>query len=113
MIPAETPERRYAILAEGYLRDTNAKTAYGLLRYGKDEVACIVDSTLAGRSVLGVMPDLRRDAPIVDKRSWASSRAPHPPALSASTRRLSPSSLPRQTSARRRSERQYEELGRQ
>ncbi len=76
MIPAETPERRYAILAEGRLRDTNAKTAHGLLRYGKDEVACVVDSTLAGRSVLEVMPDLRRDTPIVGSLEEALSYSP-------------------------------------
>ncbi|MDQ4105974.1 MAG: DUF1611 domain-containing protein, partial [Actinomycetota bacterium] len=36
-----------------------------LLRYGKDEILAVIDSTLAGKSVLDVMPDLRRDAPIV------------------------------------------------
>lgn len=61
------PRRRYAVLAEGRFLDPNAKTAHGLIRYGKDEVVAVVDSTLAGeaRSVLEVMPDLRRDAPIV------------------------------------------------
>ncbi|CAN5293259.1 DUF1611 domain-containing protein [soil metagenome] len=63
MIPAHVPERRYAIFAEG--RFEGAKTAHGLLRYGKDEVVCVMDSALAGRSVLEVAPDLRRDAPIV------------------------------------------------
>lgn len=65
MIPAAVPERRYAIFAEGRFRDNNAKTAHGLLRYGKDEVVAVIDSTLAGKRVLDVMPDLRRDAPIV------------------------------------------------
>lgn len=59
------PERRYAIFAEGRLQDDNAKTAHGLLRYGKDEVVAVVDSTLAGKNVLEVMPDFRREAPIV------------------------------------------------
>ena len=58
-------ERRYAIFAEGRFLDDNAKTAHGLLRYGKDEVVAIVDSTLAGQDVLDVMPELRRDAPVV------------------------------------------------
>jgi D-glutamate N-acetyltransferase len=59
--------RRYAILAEGRLRE--AKTAHGVLRYGSDEVVAVLDSTLAGRTVGEVMPNLildpERDAPIV------------------------------------------------
>lgn len=59
--------RRYAILAEGRLRE--AKTAHGVLRYGGDEVVAVLDSTLAGRTVGDVMPKLPpdpgRDAPIV------------------------------------------------
>jgi uncharacterized NAD-dependent epimerase/dehydratase family protein len=35
------------------------------LRYGKDEVVCVIDSPLAGRRVMEVKPDLRRDTPIV------------------------------------------------
>jgi uncharacterized NAD-dependent epimerase/dehydratase family protein len=76
MIPSNAPERRYAILAEGRFRDTNAKIAHGLLRYGKDEVVVVVDSTLAGQSVLEVMPDLRRDAPIVGALEEALSYSP-------------------------------------
>ena len=59
--------RRYAILAEGRLRE--AKTAHGVLRYGSDEVVAVLDSTLAGRTVGEVMPNLLpdpgRDAPVV------------------------------------------------
>ncbi len=59
--------RRYAILAEGRLRE--AKTAHGVLRYGRDEVVAVLDSTLAGQTVGGVMPNLLpdpgRDAPVV------------------------------------------------
>ena len=58
-------ERRYAILAEGWFANRHAKTAHGLIRYGKDEVVAVIDSTLAGRSVRDVMPELGRDAPIV------------------------------------------------
>ena len=65
MIPAESPERRYAILAEGWFANRHAKTAHGLVAYGKDEVVAVIDSTLAGHGVLDVMPNLRRDAPIV------------------------------------------------
>ena len=74
MIPAHVPERRYAIFAEG--RFESAKTAHGLLRYGKDEVVCVMDSTLAGRSVLEVASDLRRDAPIVGTMEEALAHSP-------------------------------------
>jgi uncharacterized NAD-dependent epimerase/dehydratase family protein len=59
--------RRYVILAEGRFEDRNAKTAHGLIAYGRKdaEVAAVIDSALAGRRVLDVMPSLRRDAPIV------------------------------------------------
>src|ERR687892_2132453 len=65
MIRGAAPERRYAILAEGRFGERSAKTAHGLIRYGKDEVVCVMDSTLAGRRVADVLPDLVRDAPIV------------------------------------------------
>ena len=63
----EAPARRYAVLVEGRFKDRNAKTAHGLIRYGREdaEVVVVIDSALAGRRVLDVMPDLRRDAPIV------------------------------------------------
>src|SRR5215210_8836459 len=63
----EAPSRRYVVLAEGCFKDRNAKTAHGLIRYGREdaEVVAVIDSTLAGRRVLDVMPELRRDAPIV------------------------------------------------
>ncbi|MGH3088125.1 MAG: DUF1611 domain-containing protein [Rubrobacteraceae bacterium] len=72
----ETPERRYAILAEGKFTDGNAKTAHGLIRYGKDEVACVIDSSLAGKSVLDTMPHLERDAPIVSSLDEALEYSP-------------------------------------
>jgi len=63
----EGTSRRYAVLAEGRFANRHAKTAHGLIAYGRKnaEVVAIIDSTLAGRGVLDVMPDLRRDAPIV------------------------------------------------
>jgi uncharacterized NAD-dependent epimerase/dehydratase family protein len=64
-MPERMPERRYAILAEGWFANRHAKTAHGLIRYGRDEVVAVIDSTLAGRSVRDVMPELGRDAPIV------------------------------------------------
>lgn len=80
MRPGEAPGlgdgsgRRYAILAEGSFR--KAKTGHGLLRYGSDEVVCVVDSTLAGKTALEVVPDLRRDAPIVGSMEEALSLSP-------------------------------------
>jgi len=65
VIRTEAPERRYAVLAEGWFADSHAKTAHGLIRYGKDEVVAVMDSTLAGERVADVLPDLGRDAPIV------------------------------------------------
>src|SRR4028119_1948307 len=59
--------RRYAILAEGRFAAPHAKTAHGLIAYGRDEIIAVIDSTLADRAqgVLDVLPNLRRDAPIV------------------------------------------------
>ena len=61
--------RRYAILADGWFSNGHAKTAHGLIRYGGDEVACVIDSTLAGGRVSDVMPNLsepaRGEVPIV------------------------------------------------
>ena len=65
MIDTGAPERRYAVLAEGWFANRSAKTAHGLVRYGKDEVVAVMDSTLAGGRVADVLPDLGHDAPIV------------------------------------------------
>lgn len=76
MIGAQPRERRYAILAEGRFTDGNAKTAHGLIRYGKDEVACVIDSSLAGKTVLQTMPHLKRDAPVVASLEEALEHSP-------------------------------------
>jgi uncharacterized NAD-dependent epimerase/dehydratase family protein len=76
VIPEGAPERRYAILAEGRFSDRHAKTAHGLIRYGKDPVVAVIDSTLAGRSVRDVMPELGRDAPIVGSVEEVLERSP-------------------------------------
>ncbi|MDP9478877.1 MAG: DUF1611 domain-containing protein, partial [Actinomycetota bacterium] len=61
--------RRYAVLAEGWFANRHAKTAHGLIRYGRDEVVCVIDSTLAGLRVSDVMSNLaepaRGETPIV------------------------------------------------
>ncbi|QIN81622.1 DUF1611 domain-containing protein [Rubrobacter tropicus] len=73
-----TLRRRYVILAEGRLHE--AKTAHGVLRYGKDEVVAVLDSTLAGKTAGGVMPGLLtdpgRDAPVVATLSEALAHSP-------------------------------------
>jgi uncharacterized NAD-dependent epimerase/dehydratase family protein len=75
-MPEGVPERRYAILAEGWFANRHAKTAHGLIRYGRDEVVAVIDSTLAGKSVREVMPELGRDAPIVGSLEEALERPP-------------------------------------
>src|ERR1700687_1716971 len=57
--------RRYAILTQGHLLDRRAKTAHGVLQYGRDEIAAVIDSQFAGRDVSDVLPRLGRSAPIV------------------------------------------------
>src|SRR3712207_9137517 len=65
-----------AILAEGWFANRHAKTAHGLIRYGRDEVVAVIDSTLAGRSVRDVMPELGRDTPIVGSLEEALEHSP-------------------------------------
>jgi uncharacterized NAD-dependent epimerase/dehydratase family protein len=56
--------RRYAILALDRFVD-DAKTAHGVIAYGSDEVAAVIDPACAGKTVREVLPHLRSDAPIV------------------------------------------------
>jgi uncharacterized NAD-dependent epimerase/dehydratase family protein len=76
VIPEAVSERRYAILVEGWFANRHAKTAHGLIRYGRDEVVAVIDSTLAGRRVREVMPELERDTPIVRSLEEALDLAP-------------------------------------
>ena len=55
--------RRLVILAEGEFAPHSAKTAYGVIRYGRDEVVAVIDSTRAGQSVDAYIPGF--DIPIV------------------------------------------------
>jgi uncharacterized NAD-dependent epimerase/dehydratase family protein len=43
--------RRLVILTEGEFGPHSAKTAFGVIRYGRDEVVAVLDSTHAGRNV--------------------------------------------------------------
>lgn len=56
---------RLAILAEGLFADSHAKTAHGVLRYGAREVVAVIDSALAGRTAVEVVPFCERPTPIV------------------------------------------------
>jgi uncharacterized NAD-dependent epimerase/dehydratase family protein len=80
VIPEAVLDRRYAIFAEGWFTSRHAKTAHGLMRYGKDGVVAVIDSTLAGKRVRDVMPELvpepERDAPIVATIEEALERSP-------------------------------------
>ncbi|MGZ6341333.1 MAG: DUF1611 domain-containing protein [Candidatus Limnocylindrales bacterium] len=48
-------ERRIVILAEGEFGEEGSKTARGVLRYGRDPVVAILDSTRAGLTVADIM----------------------------------------------------------
>jgi uncharacterized NAD-dependent epimerase/dehydratase family protein len=55
--------RRLVILTEGHFGPHSGKTAFGVIRYGRDEVVAVLDSTLAGRNVSEWIPG--HDIPIV------------------------------------------------
>ena len=55
--------RRLVILAEGEFAPHTGKTAFGVIRYGRDEVVAVLDSTRAGQNVGAFLPG--HDIPIV------------------------------------------------
>lgn len=57
--------RSWLVLADGYLKERNAKTAHGVIRYSRDQIAAVIDRDHAGKRLAEVMPELERDAPIV------------------------------------------------
>ncbi len=68
--------RRLAILAEGQFGAHSTKTAYGVIRYGRDDVVAVLDSTRAGQNVAELLPG--HDIPIVATLDEALAR-PNPP----------------------------------
>ncbi len=61
-----TPKRRLVILTEGQFAVHNAKTALGVMRYGRDRVVALLDSTIAGRNAQEIVGDHPRyDVPAV------------------------------------------------
>ncbi len=57
--------RSWLVLADGWLDTRNAKTAHGVIRYGRDPIAAILDRDHAGKKMSEVIPALGCDAPIV------------------------------------------------
>jgi D-glutamate N-acetyltransferase len=55
--------RRLVILTEGHFGPHHGKTALGVIRYGRDDVVAVLDSTLAGHNVEEWIPG--HDIPIV------------------------------------------------
>jgi len=55
--------RRLVILTEGNFGPHHGKTAMGVIRYGTDPIAAILDSSIAGRNVREWLPD--KDIPAV------------------------------------------------
>jgi uncharacterized NAD-dependent epimerase/dehydratase family protein len=60
-----TERRAWVVLTDGYLTSRHAKTAHGVIRYGRDRVAAVLDRDHAGARLKDVMPELGRDAPVV------------------------------------------------
>ncbi len=61
MLPSEP--RRLVILTEGQFGIHHAKTAMGVIRYGRDHIVAILDSTMAGRNLSEFLP--AHDVPFV------------------------------------------------
>ena len=71
--------RRLVILAEGEFGPHSAKTAYGVIRYGRDDVVAVLDSTRAGQNVTSYLPG--HDIPIVATLAEALAMPVRPDAL--------------------------------
>jgi len=56
--------QRLVILAEGEFGEIGSKTAMGVIRYGRDAIVAVIDSTRAGRNVREWLGD-RYDIPVV------------------------------------------------
>jgi uncharacterized NAD-dependent epimerase/dehydratase family protein len=78
-LESSTRRRRLVILAEGNFSFHHGKTAVGVIRYGPDDVAAVIDSTQPGGNVSSILPD--RDIPIVATLDEALARSPRPDTL--------------------------------
>lgn len=77
--------RSWLVLADGYLKTRNAKTAHGVIRYSRDRIVAVLDQEHAGKSLASVAPELRRDAPIVGTLSEALEHQPSSMLLGVAT----------------------------
>jgi uncharacterized NAD-dependent epimerase/dehydratase family protein len=59
------PQERLAILTAGLLADGAAKTAHGVIRYGRREIVAVVDHAHAGRAADEVVPYVDKPVPVV------------------------------------------------
>ena len=67
-------ERRIVVMADGGFELNEAKTAVGVMRYGRDTTLAVVDSTKAGQMAADVV-GVGRDVPIVSSIKEALERA--------------------------------------
>jgi len=74
-----TAERRLVILTEGQFAAHNAKTAFGVIRFGTEPVVAVLDSTIAGRNVSEWLPG--HHIPAVATLDEAIALRPSPTAL--------------------------------
>ena len=74
-----TELHRLVILAEGEFGPHSGKTAYGVIRYGRDDVVAVLDSTKAGQDVDAYLPG--HHAPILATLAQALALPARPDAL--------------------------------
>lgn len=67
---------RLAIYAEGEFGKGRSKTAEGVIRYGRNPVAAVIDSTAKGKTVNDVITGIKSHAPIVGSVDEAVSYKP-------------------------------------
>jgi uncharacterized NAD-dependent epimerase/dehydratase family protein len=74
-----TDARRLVILTEGQFGIHHAKTAMGVIRYGRDEIVAILDSSMGGRNLSEFLPQF--DVPFVGTLDEALARPVRPDSL--------------------------------
>ena len=77
MLPTEP--RRLVIMTEGQFGIHDAKTAMGVIRYGRDTIVAILDSSMAGRNLRELLPGF--DIPFVATVGDAMARPVRPDGL--------------------------------